>query len=208
MPQSPEPKRGNGFGVTALVLGIATVVTSFIPIPGSVAFAFGPLAIIFGLLGILLRKGTPRGTSSSGIVLGGIGIIIAIIVMVIAAVVGSLSESVKSFESGISEWTQSPEPFGSSVAGSAASKVEFIATSTGGATVTYGNTGGTSKDEFTGDFEAEGVLKDIFDAATIMVIGDPLVSDQKVSCEIRIDGKTIETNTGTTAATCTTTKTL
>jgi hypothetical protein len=125
LPQDAEAKRGNGFGVTAVALGIVAAVTSFVPILGSAAFAFGPLAIIFGLLGIFLRKGTPPGTSISGIILGGIGIIISIIVMVMIAVLGSLGESVKSFESGISEWNQPPRPSGSSVVGSAAGNVEF-----------------------------------------------------------------------------------
>jgi hypothetical protein len=95
----PEPKRGNGFGVAALVLGIVAIVASFIPVLGTVAFILGPLAVLFGLLGIFLRKGTPRGTSITGIILGVISIIIAVVVTVMtAAFVTAVDESLKKSE--------------------------------------------------------------------------------------------------------------
>ncbi|OFI37398.1 hypothetical protein BIU82_10065 [Arthrobacter sp. SW1] len=99
----PEPKRGNGFGVAALVLGIVAIVASFIPVLGTVAFILGPLAVLFGLLGIFLRKGTPRGTSITGIILGALSIVIAIIVTVMtAAFVGAVDDALKKSDPSVS----------------------------------------------------------------------------------------------------------
>src|SRR5690606_20806458 len=50
----PAPKQGNGFGVTALVLGIIALVLGFIPIINFVAFVLAPLAIIFAIVGLVV----------------------------------------------------------------------------------------------------------------------------------------------------------
>jgi hypothetical protein len=72
----------NGFGITALVLGILAIVLSWSAVGGVL---FGVLAIIFAILG-MRRAGrgeaTNRGMSISGLVTGIIGLIIGIIVAV------------------------------------------------------------------------------------------------------------------------------
>ncbi len=62
----PEPKRGNGFGIAALVLGIVTVVGFAIPFVNYAAIATGAIGIVFAILG-LVAKGRPRGTSIAGL---------------------------------------------------------------------------------------------------------------------------------------------
>lgn len=42
----------NGFGITALIVGIVGVIFGFIPLTGFVALICGVIALIFGLLGL------------------------------------------------------------------------------------------------------------------------------------------------------------
>lgn len=77
--QQQPAKQGNGFGVTALVLGIIGLVVSVIPILGFLAFVLGPLALIFGLVGVL-QSNRPKGMAITGMVLGVISVILAAVV--------------------------------------------------------------------------------------------------------------------------------
>lgn len=75
--QNPAPPR-NGFGIAALVLGLLALVLSWTIIGGIV---LGLLALIFGLLGRARAKrgeATNGGLSVAGIVLGSLGLLIAI----------------------------------------------------------------------------------------------------------------------------------
>ncbi|MBV9161947.1 MAG: DUF4190 domain-containing protein [Pseudonocardiales bacterium] len=75
---APPVRPRNGFGIAALVLGLLALVLSWTVIGGIV---FGILAVIFGLLGRAQAKrgeSTTGGLSIAGVVLGGIGLLIAI----------------------------------------------------------------------------------------------------------------------------------
>ncbi|MBN9736175.1 MULTISPECIES: DUF4190 domain-containing protein [unclassified Pseudonocardia] len=72
----------NGFGTTALVLGIIGVLTAMIPIVGVVAWPMVILGLIFGVLGIVRAgKGiaTNRGVAISGTVLSALGLLLCIL---------------------------------------------------------------------------------------------------------------------------------
>ncbi|MEU6861086.1 hypothetical protein AB0B28_19695 [Glycomyces sp. NPDC046736] len=83
---APEPvpaKQGNGFGVTALVLGlVGLIVFSWIPgINLVTAIPLGVLAVIFGILALVKsgsRGGKGKGTGLTGLILGVLTIIAAI----------------------------------------------------------------------------------------------------------------------------------
>lgn len=75
---APPRRPRNGFGIAALVLGLLALVLSWTIIGGIV---LGLLALIFGLLGLArVRRGkaTNGGLSLAGIVLGTIGLLLAI----------------------------------------------------------------------------------------------------------------------------------
>lgn len=77
-PRAPR----NGFGTTALVLGIVGALFAFIPIIGMIAWPLVILGLIFGLLGIArARSGTAdnRGVAISGTVLSAVGLVICIV---------------------------------------------------------------------------------------------------------------------------------
>ena len=68
-----EVKRSRGFSIASLVLGIVSLIVF--------AFITGSLAIIFGILGI--NKEGKNGMAITGIVLGVIGILAAIVLIAI-----------------------------------------------------------------------------------------------------------------------------
>ncbi|QRP46928.1 DUF4190 domain-containing protein [Amycolatopsis sp. FDAARGOS 1241] len=77
----------NGFGVTALVLGILALVLCWTVWGGIV---LGVLALVFGILGVKRanrREATNKGVAVSGIVTGSIGLVIGVILVVL---VGSI----------------------------------------------------------------------------------------------------------------------
>lgn len=73
-PVAQPVRQGNGFGVTALVLGIVGAVFAIIPIINVfTAIPLGILAIIFGCVALGVsgkRGGKGKGTGGSGLVLG------------------------------------------------------------------------------------------------------------------------------------------
>jgi hypothetical protein len=179
----PPPKTGNGFGVAALVLGIIAVVIAFIPLLGVGSFILGALAAILGIVG-LTKKGRPKGTSIAGLVLGVVSLIIAgIVTAMTAAFVGAVDESVQEMEK--------------------MRVVEYRATvDTGEAQVTFGGSGGTSNESFTGQWSGEDQLEG-FDVATMSVSGDVMAGgDQALTCEILVDGQPVAEESGTGMITC------
>lgn len=194
----PVAQANNGFGLAALILGIVAVVASFVPFLGTVAFVLGPLAIIFGILAIILRKGAKQGASITGIILGAIAIVIAIIVTVLtAAFVSGVNDSLETINESVNS---------ASAAANSEAKVEYIATSSAGeATAMYGSSSGTSNKKFTSTWSAGGTLKGI-DVAVLSVTGDFTTEGQKLTCEIKVDGKSIVKNAGDSSVSCTANK--
>jgi hypothetical protein len=77
-PYAP-PQSGNGFAVTALVLGLISLFLSWFP---GVDWVLGALAIIFGAVGISTarrRGGTGMGMAIAGLVLGVVTAVLGII---------------------------------------------------------------------------------------------------------------------------------
>lgn len=171
-------KQGNGFGVTALVLGILAVVFSFIPLVGMISFFLGGLAVIFGIIGIT-RKMRPKGTSIAGLILGIAGIVIAaIITATTAAVVSGIDEEMNK------ETT-----------------IVYKATSDREASAMYGATDGTSNDTFTGDWKKESTVTG-WDAASLIVTSEDYSKSQTVTCEIIINGESVAKQSGKDSVSC------
>ncbi|MDQ4010496.1 MAG: DUF4190 domain-containing protein [Actinomycetota bacterium] len=77
-PAGPQRRPRNGLGIAALVLGLLALVLSWTIIGGIV---LGLLALVFGLLGrarVKRGEATNGGLPVAGIVLGSIGLLIAI----------------------------------------------------------------------------------------------------------------------------------
>ncbi|WP_157930675.1 hypothetical protein [Glycomyces xiaoerkulensis] len=79
--------------MTSLVLGIIALVLGFIPIINVVSFALAPLAIIFGIVGLVVssKRGSGKGTSIAGLVTGLLGLAVTIFMYV--AIYSALGEA-------------------------------------------------------------------------------------------------------------------
>ena len=80
-------QQGNGFAVTALVLGVVGLVMGLVPLTGFIAIVCGLLGFIFGLVGRrkgAAEEGSRKGMATAGVVLStiafGLGILGFVIV--------------------------------------------------------------------------------------------------------------------------------
>lgn len=73
-----QPK---GLAITALILGIASVVFCWV---WWISIPAGIVGLVLGIIG--MKKGQPRGMALTGIILSAIGIVIAIILIIVIAV--------------------------------------------------------------------------------------------------------------------------
>lgn len=183
---SPQQKPGNGLAIAALILGIGAILFSFIPLVNFIAYIAGLLAIIFGI--IALVKKAAKGMPVTGLILGVVAIILASIINAItaAAVVGignAADEASKSAE--------------------ATHSVEYIVTvSKGTANASYGPLGSTSTADVTKDWTKKAEVKGS-DAASLSVTGDYQTKGQKLTCEIKVDGKSVDKQEGDSMVSCT-----
>ncbi|MGM0721932.1 MAG: DUF4352 domain-containing protein [Actinomycetota bacterium] len=93
-PAVPAVAPRNGFGVTALVLGILGLLFSFIPIIGMIAWPLVLLGLLFGVLGVVRAsrgRADNRGVAIAGTVLSAIGLVVCVLyASVFAAAVSGL----------------------------------------------------------------------------------------------------------------------
>lgn len=74
-------KKGNGFGVAALVLGIVALAFAFIPLFGAfIAIPTGAIGLILGVVGFLL-KGRPKAIAITGASLSAVSLLLTILMM-------------------------------------------------------------------------------------------------------------------------------
>jgi len=176
-----EDKKANGVGVAALVVGIVAAALAVIPLLGMVAFFLGPVAIVLGIIGLIL-KNRKKGMAIAGSILGVVGLIVAgLMTAAISAGVDAVDKSIN-----------------------AEHTVEYIATTTGPAGVSYWTGGGSSNEDITADWKKTITSSDI-NITSLTVSGDYSDSAASVSCEIFVDGQSIAKNTGSGAgarATC------
>jgi hypothetical protein len=111
--QMPPPKRKNGLGTAALVVGIIAIVGSWIPFFNVISLVLGIVALGLAIGGLLMsRKGRPKGTSIAGLILAAITIIIFVAMYGTAAAVvdnafdQALDEAVEDLQSTQEELTQ------------------------------------------------------------------------------------------------------
>jgi hypothetical protein len=80
-PTVPPVHPRNGFGTTALVLGLIGAVLGLVPLLGILAIVLGLLALVFGTLGWInthRQLATNKGMAVSGTVLGAIALALGI----------------------------------------------------------------------------------------------------------------------------------
>ncbi len=81
-PVLPEPAKGNGLAITAMVLGIVGIVFCWVPFFGVL---LGILAVIFGIIGArrASARGTKRGQARAGWILGSVTIVLGVVLTIV-----------------------------------------------------------------------------------------------------------------------------
>ncbi len=88
-PPMPVPADRRGLAIASLVLGI-------ISLCGAIFwFCGGPLAIVAVVLGVLSRNSTARGMATAGIILGAIGILLAIVFVILTITSGPILQQIQ-----------------------------------------------------------------------------------------------------------------
>lgn len=193
----------NGFGVTALVLGILGLLFSFVPFIGVIAWPLVLLGLLFGVLGVVRAsrgRADNRGVAIAGTVLSAIGLVVCVLyASVFAAAVSGLPTTVPTAAPAVS----APE---SDAAASAPA-------TTGGDVITYEVSGsGTAgnityvKDDTMGMEQVNGTslpwTKDVtFDAGVLTFQPLSLMAQSgsggsgEISCRILRNGEEITSST-------------
>jgi hypothetical protein len=174
-------RRGNPFGLVALIVGIVAIIGCAIPIVNNVSIVLGVIALIFGIIGLVVKH-RRRGLAITGVVLGALSVIVGLSTQALySAAINSVAESISSAsaESFDKEHTVTIEVTGDST----------------DANISYTTGGGSEQASnpslpFTKDITVKG---DSYGSVTA-TNGQ---TGNTVTCTVKVDGKQISTNTST-----------
>lgn len=176
-PRTPK----NGFGVTALVLGIVGAVIALIPILGQIAWPIVIIGLIFGVLGIIRSSrgvASNMGMAIAGTVLSAVGLLICV------AYANSLSQ------------TFGPSGNGPAPSGTAAHAVRYEAIGQGEGSLTYETDGHASMAQSTQPLPWGTDIKvdSSFTPISLTVSRSFEGGSGPLGCKILVDGKTVVEN--------------
>lgn len=106
-----QPAPNNGFGITALIMGILALTFSWIPFINILAILLGIGALIFGFVGIR-KNGLPKGTAIAGLITGGVALLVSLFITLLLIVAFSADSGYRSdysnstYSSGVQEQVQ------------------------------------------------------------------------------------------------------
>lgn len=210
-PPAPAPqKRGNGFGLTALILGIIAIVGSAIPIVNFVSIALGAVALVFGIIGLVV-KGRTRGLAIAGSILGALALIVGLVTSAIyASAADSISKAIESSAPIASEAPATDAPAAatddSTEESTGARTVHYEVTSDGKTlnSVTYLtiNNGQSSQQQDTATaapWSKDIAIDDagVFTTSVFSLVAQAGDGATTITCKITADGKTIQESTST-----------
>jgi hypothetical protein len=184
-----NPKRSNGFGVAALVIGIVALVGSAIPF---VNYVTGPLAFValaLGIVGIVL-KNRPKAAAIAGTIIAAVALLISIILA-------------SAYTAGFNAVVHSVQTDNSN----AAKSITLVYTVTGDSTdssITYatyadGNSGSEQANDAALPFTKSYTVKQggNFDFKSYSVFATNGQTGTTITCSITLDGKVVSTKTST-----------
>lgn len=208
-PVNPFPQpvaTRNGFGVTALVLGIIGVCLAWIPIIGFVGFILGALAVIFGgLAAFAVHKGTATNRLVSYF---GLGLGIASVALSSVVWLATVQEIDKS----VNEWNQTtPYSYtppstnsGNSAPVTATKQVVFEAWGDGTLSVNYSAGGTYNTEEVTGPWSVTLTDDDTYSSQSLTTTRTPSFEEYQsgansgeIGCRITVDGVVVDEKTAT-----------
>ncbi len=189
-----QQPQSNGLAITALVLGIVAIVTCWLPLLGGLV---GIAAIVLGA--VALRKRQSKGMSITGVITGVVGLLASIALFIVGMLVATAA---------LSAANQASQEFDEIIASQEAvdgveHSVEFVVTvSAGEATVTFGTGASTSTADVSGEWREAATFTGQ-DMAVLSVVGDFGAEDQQLTCEVLIDGESVDLQEGTSMVSCT-----
>ncbi|WP_141287100.1 MmpS family transport accessory protein, partial [Pseudonocardia saturnea] len=202
-PQALVELPRNGFGTTALVLGILGLLFSLIPFVGVIAWPLVILGLIFGVLGIVRvsrGKANNRGVAIAGTVLSALGLLVCLVyVSAFASVASDISAAAPAATAPASDDAAAAPA--APVAAADGDVITYEVTGSGGAgSVTY------IKDENFGQEQANGVAlpwttEVTFDAGALSFQPLSLVAQSdsggsdEITCRILRNGEEITSST-------------
>ncbi|QUH00064.1 hypothetical protein HUO13_03875 [Saccharopolyspora erythraea] len=200
--QTPSPAAPrNGFGTTALILGICAAATGWIPLIGIVAWPLSILGLIFGVLGIVrASKGqaTNKGQAVTGTVLAVLGLVFCII-YVAAIANGAMSYSQQVNKPNGNQPIMPGEPPASQATEptpQAPAIVRYEVTAKSALNVTFGESASTSQDTnptlpWAREVPAAGGV------AFYSLVAQNGNSNEPISCRITVGGEVLAENQST-----------
>lgn len=188
-PSAPfGPRPSKTLAIISIVAGGLAVLFSLLPV---IAWPLAAGAIVCGIIA-LVKKLDGKGLSIAGIILGGVGAVIALITFIVAmAFVSSMERT-----SGKSLGELQSSLASASAAANAEHTVQYKVTTNGKAKVSYSDAAGASDEDITAPWTKD--YKDSgFVLASVSVMADGDADTAQVACEILIDGKTVSKKSGT-----------
>ncbi|HEY8590127.1 MAG TPA: DUF4190 domain-containing protein [Naasia sp.] len=182
--QPTPPKRTNGLGIAALILGILALIGSFIPFVNYGSGLLALIGLVLGIIGLFL-KDRSKGTAIAGTIVSAIALILSI-VLAIAYTAG--------FAAAVNEATEERE---------AAANVDQVLVYTVEGTATNANvmystyndgSSGTESSDTALPFTKEITVKagDEFDFSSFSIYANNGVGDTgPISCRITLDGEVL-----------------
>jgi hypothetical protein len=210
-PTAPQPpagaRRGNPFGLTALIVGILALVLAVLPYASFAAGLPALVAIVFGIVGMVVR-GRPRGTAIAGLIIGIVALITAIVVsaILLTNLVGSAVKNLPQVSDFPSDFPTDILPTEDSGGGAALSPgphtVTYRVTGTGTASIVY-STLANRHSAFARDLRAalprtrqQHVTVDRSGGqAAFFVVAVEARAGEPLSCSIAIDGHPVAERT-------------
>lgn len=90
-------RRTHGITTAAMVLGILAAAISLLPFVGFLAFILGPLAMLFGIIGIAKRFNR-RGFAVTGLVTGAFGVLVSVLYALLLSTMMSYLDTTDTYE--------------------------------------------------------------------------------------------------------------
>lgn len=171
-------RRGNPFGLVALIVGIVAIIGCAIPIVNNVSIVLGFIAVIFGIVGLVV-KNRRRGLAIAGLVLG-----------VLSVVVGLSTQALySSMLDGVGKAISSASAESFDKQHTVSIKIEGDSTD---ANISYTTDGGSEQTDspklpFTKEFTVTGSTFGTVTASNGQ-------TGTKVTCTVTVDGKQVSTN--------------
>ncbi|WP_052663655.1 DUF308 domain-containing protein [Psychromicrobium lacuslunae] len=192
---APPSGAGNALGIVALVLGIIALALSWIPFVGLISVLLGLAALICGGIA-LARKGAAKVMPAIGASLGLVAMVVAIVVTIVTtiAIGNAVQQSVdlpSGFPTSLPTELNKEHSFKLVVSSDVAAEISYSAANES-----------ESKIPVNGSWEKAIAGKSVLGLATISVSAKEYTGNGKLSCEIFVDGQSVDKKSGVDYVSC------